>query len=441
MLRRFLSSKAFGVLLWVALLVQGVAALIAMHPWIAGDSSVYLRLAGSLSHGHYGSDSPFGYVPDPLRPPGYPLLLWLTLYVLRLPIAAVVGLQVAVYLTTIVLIDRFLRNRGINPILFRGLAVIYPFAALYTPFIMAEAWAMILLTAVGLVLARPHLTRRTLAVAGALTGAAALLRTDLLLVPVLISGMALYDRARSKKPLAVSILDSAIPLVLAALIMLPYALWNLSNFGKFTPAPVAAAVGNSLYTATWQGVLSLDDLNALNQGRATAKSISSGLISEIRKLNHSIGAPPMVAPFNPAAYPTVETQIRSNLVFGQAAVERIKRDPMEYGRHVIGNLWWLWNTSRYPAGIPPWLQGFLIGISGLIYVFGIAGVVLVFFRDDNLPYGVRPALIMLYVFVVHLPLHTEARYTAAARPLLLMFASVALASLFVRTRKVAQVRF
>ena len=42
------------------------------------------------------------------------------------------------------------------------------------------------------------------------------------------------------------------------------------------------------------------------------------------------------------------------------------------------------------------------------------------------------AFFMLYPMIVHLPPHTEACYTAAARPLLLMFAAATLHWLFVQ---------
>lgn len=64
-----------------------------------------------------------------------------------------------------------------------------------------------------------------------------------------------------------------------------------------------------------------------------------------------------------------------------------------------------------------------------IAMLGLASSIL---RIRGWPLSFGMAFFMLYPMIVHLPLHTEARYTAAARPLLLMFAAATLHWPFVR---------
>ena len=126
---------------------------------------------------------------------------------------------------------------------------------------------------------------------------------------------------------------SSILLVSSIAAVLPYAVWNERHFGVPSPAPVASAVGTSLYLSTWQDRVPLADLNALYAGRATPAAIRSGLIAEVSEVNRSIGADPLTAPFNPAAYPTQKLQVAMNKAFGAKSLERIRDMPLQYAEH------------------------------------------------------------------------------------------------------------
>ena len=151
-------------------------------------------------------------------------------------------------------------------------------------------------------------------------------------------------------------------------------------------------------------------------------------------MNRSFGAPDLIAPFNPAAYPTQAMQIRSTHAFFTAAVERIKDDPMAYAGHIAANLWGLWNTSAYPPNIPWFVKLPLQFVSNVAWAAGLFGAVLALRRARGFHLGGAGAAILLYTMLVHLPLHTEARYTAAARPLLLLYGSAAIWWLWCRFR-------
>jgi hypothetical protein len=398
------------------------------------DSAEYLRLASSLHQGSYGSVTANGLEPEALRPPGYPAFLWLLIYGLRFPLALVVATQLLMYLASLWLIARSQRHEKYLPQMFLVLAAAYVFAPLYISAIMAEGVATLAVTCVAVLVAvREGRIGLRLTAIGLICGIAALFRPDLILLPVWVSGVlglqVLWER-RSALLTSVTVggvLKAAIPTAVAMAVLLPYAAWNYKTFERFSPLPVGGAVGNSLYLATWQNVLPPEDLNALYQKQATPNAQRAGLIEEVSRLNTEIGAHPLTAPWFPGEYPDRATQIRSGQVFGRAAVQRIRERPADFAWHVVSNgVWRLWNTSRYPPYTPAIAILPLMLLSGIIGVLGIAGVVLTLIRPRNWPLSSIQALVFLYLPLVHVWLHTEARYTAPVRPLLLLYAAVTL---------------
>jgi hypothetical protein len=407
MASRLLTSRT----LWIAILTaQLMLAMWAMRPWLTGDSSVYLELSRSLASGYYGITSGGVFQPDALRPPGYPAILALWRW---LPIWSLIIFQLALYGLSIFLLDRFLIRDGAARIAFRLLALIYPFAALYSATVMGEAYAALALTIIAILMARKQISPTGLLFVGIASGVAALIRSDMLLTPVLATAIAF---SRGIKPSLASI-----PILVAGLILLPYGAWNYANFGRFSLTPLAAAVGSSLYGATWQEKLTLADLNSMYSGRWTTGAIDSGLVDEVARTNQKFGAPPTAAPFNPATYPTNAQRIASTSVYRDLAIERIKHDPVAYLVHVFKNVFTLWNSSSYP--LPQPAAAGLALVSGVVWLFGMSGAMLALVRRQRIG---AAACFMLYPMLVHLPLHNEARYTAAARGLLLMFASLML---------------
>ena len=182
-----------------------------------------------LSSFGFGSATPSGFEADALRPPGYPIILNLLVNRLGLPIGAVAALQLAVYLLAIGLIDKFLRRLNLPTIPFLIFAAFYPFGAIYSAYVMGEAWTTLCLTAVALLLMGRELPASKLAIAGGIAGAATLIRSDMALLPVLIAGIVLVG---GRERLGGSAFRAAIPIVAAGLIIAPYAIWNLSPFRK-----------------------------------------------------------------------------------------------------------------------------------------------------------------------------------------------------------------
>lgn len=408
------------------IMIQLIAVFLQSAPWITGDTPTYVELARSISLGSYESLTLQGSLPDALRPPGYPLIISLLLHGLGFSIANVIVMQMTLYALALVLMLKIAGKFNVDFRLVLIIAAAYPFAAIYSSFIAVESWLIIIVAVVALQLCGSRFSWIDAVVCGILTGLAALIRSDMLLLPVIAGLISVIVRRPFDEASVVKSLKGFAVVLAGALVLLPYALWNAQAFGKFTPTPLAAAAGSSLYTASWQEVLPHEDFNALYNGVATERASRAGLIDEVRRLNMQIGAPELTAPFNPSRYPTRDLQIEANLVFGQAAIRRIRSDPSMYLDHLVSNLWYLWNTSQYPENMPKIIRFSLTVSSGLIYLLGLAGIAYTIFV-----FGLRSrlsglAILALYPFVVHIPLHTEARYTGASRPLLMLFAALAI---------------
>jgi hypothetical protein len=415
--RRYWNAAA-----WSLLGIQAVLIFIVFNPWLTSDSDAYLRLARGLSQGFYGSASPTGIEPDVLRPPGYPLILSAIIGRFGASIGAVVALQLLLYLVAIFLISKYLIEDGALRKAFLALCCLYPFGAVYSAFVMTEAWCILIISGLAIAITRAPITPTKSIVAGSLCGAATMLRTDFLLLPVFLA-LFIYFQNRSREALA-----SAAAVILAfAITVSPYIAWNHKYFGSYLPAPPAAATGNSLYLATWQGKLPLADLNELYAARATPRSIQSGILTEIGSANESFGAPLTTAPFNPAMFSTARQQIASSSVYRELAIKRILHDPGSYVQHVVHNTWALWNFSEDNKSVPRIVNLALRTISWFVFVFAIFGVASLFLGPREGRNKYLPIIVLcIYPMLVHLPLHTEARYTASVRLLLVLFCSIGL---------------
>ena len=429
-----IESRVARIALWALLVGQCAAVAWQLHPWMAGDSPSYLELAGNLARGFYGEVLEGRIQPDVLRPPAYPLLLWFLLHVMKLSGGAVIAVQLGAYLLAIYLVERFLRGRNLPGNIFLAVAAVYPFGVVYSAGYMTEPWVMLGYTAAALIVARERVGVGGAVLCGILIGLLGLLRTDMLLMILLAAAILAFRAWRGRSGRLRDLAPPAALLVAAALVLTPYAWWNYSNFGKFSPAPLAAAAGNSLYSAYWQEHLPNKTLNDFYSGRITEPLVRSGYLDEIRRWNATFGAPPLTSPANPINYPDNATRVRTNVVFGKVAVAHFKAEPMTYARHVAKNFWFLWNMSEYP-GIPRLAKAGLQLASGLVYLLGILGAGLVLLGRLPLTLPRSLVIFLLYPFVMHVPFHLEARYTAAARPLLMLFAALAVTFLVARWRR------
>ncbi len=406
--------RVLKYLLLFAVAVQ-CALLAKLLPRTTADSEHYLALAKSIDSGNYGVDHP-----DPLRSPGYPLFLWMILYFLGLPLAAVVIIQMLFYFASVYLLHRLLERNSVGSSVFLALALIYPAAGAYSVPVMAEALTVLLVTSIAYLISRPDpLLRKAVAAASILAAFAVLVRPSTIGLPLVVCAIA-YLRTRSWALGVISVL-------VGLAVLLPFTIRNRVVFGRTTPLPVASASGNSLYAATWEGQLSPEDMDSIYRGDFSDAVRRSGILQEMKIANAAIGAAENTPPFNPASYAGPTAQIASSLIYRQVAMDRIRDHPISYLKHVVSGWWRLWQTRNYPAALPPFARSALLALSTAICILGFLGG-LYALQDGVRSRLAWPLLILLYFPLVHCWLHTEARYTAPVRLLLVFYASIFIAN-------------
>ncbi len=366
-------------LIWTILIVEAIAVVLIQQPWRSPDSTLYLELAQNLSGPGFVADGS----PNSLRVPAYPWFLNLMLFRLGLPTAVVIGLQMLLYLASIWLIA-YKVMAPTHRLPFLCLAMIYPFPFFYSATLMTEALAIFCVAVVVALLCNSK-TIPGFALAGAVTGLGALIRTDILPILIAVVAVAAYRRRLAGTGAAI---------VATFVVLLPYMVWNQQTFGRFTPVPISSTIGQSLYLASWESTLELEDLVYLSGGLVTNRAERSGFAPEVRRLHGSEE-------------------------FKAAAIERIRANPMDAVAHSVKAVWRLFNTASYPRLNPV----FQI-ISNGVWLLGVVGMILAVRKRRPL----IPLILLLAMLIPHMPLHTEARYTAPLRLILLLYAAIAVAS-------------
>jgi hypothetical protein len=433
MILRIWKSSFLQIALWCVLVAEGGVAVWLSRPWVFGDNAYYLTLAQSLAHGYYGSLTAAGVEPDAVRPPGYPWLLYLLHWKLQLSVLGIVLCQHGAYLLTIFFTQQLLRRHGYDGPILLLLAAAYPALIMYGTRIVPEPWTGLLLMATVLLLERDTLSVVRLLLAGTLLATAAYFRSDLLPVPLFV-GVALILRGNLGRSFGRRALLAAMPILAAAVLLLPYAAWNEVHFRWPLPTPVAGAVGTSLYLATWQQKLSNDDVNALYRGVTTPQAAALGLSAEVRSINRRLGVDEKTAPWVPGNYPSNATRIGVSRLTKEMAFKRIAADPGDYAWHVVRNNWRLWQGEAFPSSLPRAAVVAVQIASWLIFLLGYAVVILSLLRPTNWRLSALPAAVLLAVPAVLVWLHTEARYTTPVRPILLLLAAATIYWLWAQFR-------
>jgi len=425
-----LKPQRLCLALWLLIIAEALLVFAFIDHTNSFDARKYLTLAHGLAEGFYGMPTGGSYIPEAVRPPGYPILLWMILYVLRLPLLSVVAVHFILYLASLYLAQRLLLAHKVSPLAFLILVLIYPFIAGYAARVQTEAVSTFLITAITYLLARPPPPRTsTVAAIGVMAGLAILVRPDILLLPLGLSALIFFRRQACQKSKGKALLNAGLLVLATGLVLMPYALHNRRVFGVLSPLPPAGAVGNSLYFASWQWEINYDDIVSIDQGQPSAHLDNIGFTREVARINTSIGAPPATIPTNPEYYSTLHLQLLCSRIFAREALHRIATVPGDYAMHVVVNWWRLWITAEYPARVPLIGKILLKLSAAVVCALGLSGAVFLLLQGQN-PLLKVPALIMLYFPLVHCWLHTEARYTASARPLLLLTASLLIVEIY-----------
>src|SRR4051812_23443680 len=101
--------KRMQLFLWIVIVLEGLAVYWLLRPWLTPDTAPYVNDAANLRHFRFGVWWPGrGYVPDGIRAPGYPLVLCFLMYVLHLPFAGAIFVQLCMFFGAVWLSERIL---------------------------------------------------------------------------------------------------------------------------------------------------------------------------------------------------------------------------------------------------------------------------------------------------------------------------------------------
>lgn len=379
-------------LLWGVIAAEAVLALWMSYPWMADDSRAYLTVAENLRTVGLVTSSPNDPMPFIVAPPGYPWFLNIFHIRLHLPIAAIIVAQLGM-----VLLAYRILSTGLTPhrrIVFLALSALYIFPLFYAAQLLSEAICMLLVAAIVATGWRAK-TARDWAIVGGLVGLAALFRTDM--TPI-IGAVMIFAFARRGAAPALAALAAML------LVLTPYSLWNAQKFSRFTPFPVGATVGHSLFIASWEPVLTLDDLMATQGRPPTERAIASGYYGQIVAVRQQAAQ---------AGGDLAEQAMATSAAYKRQALANIEAHPGRMVTHIANATWRLFVSD--PRSFPAFARVPLTLIAILMLGLAVIGGATRAMR--------WPATVALAVLIPHLPLHTEARYTAAIRPILLLCAT------------------
>lgn len=387
-----------------------------------GDSQLYHRLAVNLQRGRGFSATDDGtafggerrevsrFEPAITRPPAYPAFLAAIYSRVGAPedtspgawrkrwdaVRVVQGaLDVVVVVMVFGLVRLAMPGSTWAPLAAAAVYAVSPYNVFYTRALLSEALGTFL--AVAALLASALAARRGRAgawvPAGALWGLASLCQAQLMLFPLFVAGWLLVSGATRRAGVR-----SALACGLgAALVIAPWTLRNVAVFGR--PVPIAVgATGYQLFLGTfetkanWRGweVLPEEIFSDARQ-RARIDSLVRDLYSTM-----NAGSPSMDGP---------------NRELRALAMEQLRANPGRTIRAWLDGVPRLWFQDYIPMYRDREASGaLLLGFLVLaLYALGRAP------RDERAPV-VPAALLGLYLTMLFLPLHVEARYSVVAVP-------------------------
>jgi len=405
-------QKALQASLGILIALQTLFLAFTISP-ITNDSARYISLSDSLRHGNFQTFSLGYWHPEVQRAPGYPLFLLASRYGLHLSIRGIAVLEGLLYLLAVALIYRLLVEREVNATAFLALVFLYPATAAYSVRIMTEALVILSFAVLAWIVTRRMQPGPGLFVlAGIVSGFLTLVRPDAMLLIPLMAAL-LFFRVRNWQALAV-------PVLTAFLVLAPYVAWNWRTFHRPLPTARATGLGNSLYLAYWEAYVPSEDLSAFSRREVTSAAIQSGYAAEAAKINQALGVPSWSDPANTELMPTLQSQLAAGPALLRDALQLIWHRPWPYVSHVVLAWYHLFNPAAYPMR-SPFAVMLLRVASALIWALGILGLILLY--RDRAIWALPLIALMLYSPLTHCFLHTEARFTAGSRLLLVAVAS------------------
>ena len=384
-------------------------------------------------------------IPEAKRPPGYPLFLagvYLLVGESRLAVVAVHALLFALVCCLMYAVGARVRGRELGLIAAAATALYAPL-----PYYGAQALSMVLSTllmvaVVWLLVPVPVLpSTGRFVVAGLVCGALVLVRPAFILAPLWIAAWyaVVAPRLGSGRPSGRALAGF---LVAVALLMAPWLAYTASHFGSLSPAP-AGRVWRDLWEGTWHGVWP-GRIHAQIMSIGKAGLMGAALDEQLRPLGPDVArmrrfleeeraiAEPIRALDDPRA--RVYAQVAAEGAYRRTALRNIAEDPLGYvwrrATHGTFTLWASHIPIRYRLidSMPPVVIRAIWALQVILLGVAVWGTVLLWRADRRLASFVL--LPVVYVAVVHFPLRPDPRWALPVMPLVLLLATIAVASLW-----------
>jgi 4-amino-4-deoxy-L-arabinose transferase-like glycosyltransferase len=390
------------------------------------------------------------FVPEVIRTPVYPLFL-ATIYKVagtgQLPVA----LAQTVLFAAVCVLVYFIALRVANE---RVAAIAAIATALFSPFpyfgalVMTELWTTFLFTLSIWMAIRAIESKSTASFAalGVLLGLTALSRPAFWLFPVALAatGLVLFRSARVRNPPSVS--HWIVMLAASALTLLPWFSYNYVTLGRLTISP-AGGIGRGIWEGQWQATWSGRLQNELTKvAEATDdRALLDQRVQAIADREHMPPAPMLeyvhqwqdirriwTMPTDPHDH--AAARIAADKEYLRVGLENLRNDSASHLiRRLARGVFLLWAGEipfRYSDidSLRPIVRRGVWAIQSVIVLAALAGFV-VLFRAGRKAEALVFGSCLLYVTAVHFPLLTEARQSLPAQPVVLLLASVAVASL------------
>ena len=229
--------------------------------------------------------------------------------------------------------------------------------------------------------------------------------------------------------------------------MLPWFIYNYATLGRITLSP-AGGIGRGLWEGSWQATWSgrlqnelthladdIDDRAELDrrvEAIAAREHLPAGPMLEyvhqwedIRRI--------WTEPVD--SYERAQTRVRADQEYLRVAIQNIRRDSLSHHvRRLARGVFVLWAGEipfRYSEinQLPPILIRACWAVQAVLFALAMYGVYALA-RSGRPAEACLMAAPLVYITAVHVPLLTEARQSLPAQPVLLLLATIGVASLF-----------
>jgi hypothetical protein len=391
------------------------------------------------------------FVPDVLRMPAYPVFV-ATIYkvagVHQMPVALA---QTALFALICLLVFAIARRIASERVALGAALVtaLFPPIPYFGALVMTEVWTTFLFTASIWMALRALESRRTMrfAAAGVLLALTTLSRPVFVLFPLALAatGLVIFPIAGVKpRP---SLLQWAALIGAFTIAMMPWSMYYYVTMGRFTPTPPAGGVGRGLWEGQWQATWSgrlQKELTKIAEATDDRAALDAR-IEAVAVREHAAAAPMLeyvhqwqdirriwTDPTDPGEHATA--RVAADREYQRVALENLRRDSVGHlARRLSRGVFILWAGEipfRYSEidELSPRLIHVLWAVQAAICLAALAGFV-VLYRSGRKAEALLFGSCLVYITAVHFPLLTEARQSLPAQPVVLLLASVAVASL------------